>query len=136
MFGAIGHVITLQRLHDTLACFRAHLVPGGVAVVQPYLTPGAIPPLGFREYCFEAGGLKVRRTRFAELDGRHQRVAYHYVIDGPDGTREADEVIEWGLFTGDEMMAAFSAVGLAATFDPSGWSDPTGRGIYIALAPA
>jgi hypothetical protein len=34
------------------------------------------------------------------------------------------------------LPAAFSAVGLAATFDPSGWSDPTGRGIYIALAPA
>jgi SAM-dependent methyltransferase len=136
MFGAIGHVVTLPRLHDTLACFRAHLVPGGVAVVQPYLTPDAIPPLGTREYCFEAGDLKVRRTRHAELDGRHHRVSYHYAIEGPDGMREAVEDIEWGVFTVDEMLAAFSAVGLAATYDPSRWSDATGRGIYIALAPA
>jgi SAM-dependent methyltransferase len=136
MFSAIGHVVTLPRLRDTLACMRAHLAPGGVAVVQPYLTPDAIPKLGTREYCFESGDLKVRRTRFAELDGRCHRVSYHYNIEGPDGMREADEVEEWGLFTRDEMLATFSAVGLAATYDPSGWSDATGRGIYIALAPA
>jgi len=136
MFSAIGHVVTLPRLRDTLACMRAHLAPGGVAVVQPYLTPDAIPTLGTREYCFESGDLKVRRTRYAELDGRCHRVSYHYTIEGPDGTREADEVEEWGLFTRDEMLATFSAVGLAATYDPSGWSDATGRGIYIALAPA
>ncbi len=136
MFSAIGHVVTLPRLHDTLGCFRAHLVPGGVAVVQPYLTLDAIPALGTREYSFESGDLKVLRTRYAELDGRCHRVSYHYSIKGPDGTREADEVMEWGVFTIDEMLAAFSAVGLAATYDPTGWSDATGRGIYTALAPA
>jgi len=136
MFGAIGHVVTLPRLHDTLACLRAHLAPGGVAVVQPYLTPDAVPTLGTREYSFESGDVKVRRTRHSELDGRYYRACYHYTIEGPDGTREVDEVDEWGLFTVDEMLAAFSAVGLAATYDPSGWSEASGRGIYIAWAPA
>ena len=135
MFGAIGHVVTLPRLHATLACLRAHLAPGGVAVVQPYLTPDAVPPLGTREYSFESGDLKVRRTRHSELDGRYYRACYHYTIEGPNGAREVDEVDEWGLFTVDEMLAAFSAVGLAATYDPSGWSEASGRGIYIALAP-
>src|SRR5262249_17458038 len=133
MSGSIAHVVTLPRLHEALACLRDHLAPSGVAVVQPYRTPDAIQ-VGTREYTFESGDLRIKRTRRSERDGQRHLVHYHYTIEGPDGTREADEIDEWGLFTVDEMLAAFSAVGLAATYDPS-WSDPAGRGVYVASAP-
>ena len=42
------------------------------------------------------------------------------------------EVQEVGLFTAEEMQAAFSAVGLTAAFDARG----PGRGVYVASAPA
>jgi SAM-dependent methyltransferase len=130
MSGAIAHTITAPRLREALACLRDHLAPGGVAVVQPYLTPDRVK-VGTGEYTVESGDVRVKRTRLSERDGRYQRVHYHYVIEGPDGTREAEEVDEWGLFTVDEMLASFSAVGLAATYDPS-WSDPAGDGVYVA----
>ena len=133
MSGSIAHTVTLPRLREALACLRDHLAPGGVAVVQPYLTPDAVPPAGTREYTVESGDLRITRTRRSEIDGQRHWVYYHYVVEGPDGTREADEVDEWGLFTVDEMRAAFSDVGLAATYDPS-WSDAAGDGVYIALA--
>jgi hypothetical protein len=99
--------------------------------------PGASDRIkvGTAEYTVESGDLRVKRTRLSERDGQCQRVYYHYTIEGPDGTREADELDEWGLFTVEEMLAAFSAVGLAATYDPS-WRDPAGDGVYVASVPA
>lgn len=134
MFGAIAHSVTMPRLRETLACLRDHLAPGGIAVVQPYRTPGAVQP-GVREYTVAAGDLQITRTRRSELDGQRYLVHYHYTVEGPDGTREADEIDEWGLFTVDEMLAAFTAVGLAVTYDAS-WADPAGIGIYLASVPA
>jgi len=134
MSGSIAHTVTMPRMREALACLRDHLVPGGVAIVQPYLTPDRVK-VGTAEYTVESGDLRVKRTRLSERDGQCQRVYYHYTIEGPDGTREADEVDVWGLFTVDEMLAAFSAVGLAATYDPS-WSDPAGDGVYVASVPA
>jgi len=133
MSGSIAHTVTRPRLHDALACLRDHLAPGGVAIVQPYLTPDAVPPAGTREYTVESGDLRVTRTRRSTIEGQRHWVYYHYAVEGPDGTREAEEIDEWGLFTIDEMLAAFSAVGLAATYDPT-WSDAAGDGVYVASA--
>lgn len=134
MSGSIGHVVTVPRLREALACMRNHLAPGGVVVVLPYRTPGAVQ-VGTAEYTVESGDLRVTRTRCSEIDGHHQRVYIHYTVEGPDGTREADEVHDFGLFTVDEILAAFSSIGLAATFDPS-WHDIGNLGVYVASAPA
>jgi hypothetical protein len=39
------------------------------------------------------------------------------------------------MLTADEMLTAFSAVGLAVPHDPS-WSDPSGLGVYLGSVPA
>ena len=135
LFGAIAHAVTVPRLRDTLACMRDHLTPGGVAIVQPYLTPDEIPA-GTGEYTVESGDLRVKRTRRSERDGQRQRLSFHFTVEGPDGTQELDEIHEFGLFTIDEMLAAFSAVGLTATYDTGSLDAPGGRGFYVATAPA
>lgn len=134
MSASIAYTVTLPRLCDALACIRDHLEPGGVAVIQPYLTPDAVPPVGTREYTFESGEFRVRRIRRSEIQGRRHLVHFHYVIEGPGPTREVDEIDDFGLFTVDEMLGAFASVGLAATYDAS-WSEASGDGVYIATAP-
>ncbi len=131
LFGSIGYVVTLPRLREALACLRDHLVPGGVAVVEPFLTPDAFRPGTTGTHTVEADGLRVTRTHRSECTGQRCRLYFHDTIEGPDGTRQSSEVHELGLFTVDEMLAAFSAVGLAVTYDPHG---PIGRGVYVASA--
>jgi SAM-dependent methyltransferase len=135
LFGAIAHAVTVPRLRDTLACMRDHLAPGGVAIVEPYLTPDELR-VGTGEYTVESGDVRVKRTRRSERDGQRQRLYFHFTVEGPDGTQELDEDHDLGLFTIDETLAAFSAVGLAATYDPGGPSKQGGRGFYVASAPA
>jgi ubiquinone/menaquinone biosynthesis C-methylase UbiE len=134
MSASIAYTVTIPRLREAMACMRDHLEPGGVALVQPYLTPDAVPPLGTREYTVEYGDVRIKRIRRSEIDGRRHLTHFHYIIEGPGGTREVDEVDDFGLFTIDEMLASFSAVGLAATYDPS-WSETSGDGLYVASAP-
>jgi SAM-dependent methyltransferase len=135
MFGAIAHALTVPRLRDALACMRDHLAPGGVAIVQPYLTPDELR-VGTGEYTIESGDVRVKRTRHSELDSERQRLSFHFAIEDSGGTQELNEVHDLGLFTVDETLAAFSAVGLAATFDPGHPVAHGGRGFYIASAPA
>ena len=135
LFGAIAHAGTVPRLRDTLACMRDHLVPGGIAVVQPYLTPDELQ-VGTAEYTVESGNLRVMRTRRSERDGHRQRLYFHYTVEGPDGTQELDEAHDLALFTVEETLGAFFAVGLAATYDPGSPDELGGKGFYVASAPA
>jgi ubiquinone/menaquinone biosynthesis C-methylase UbiE len=135
MSASIAYTVTLPRLREALACMRDHLEPGGITVVQPYLTPDAVPPVGMREYTFESGDYRVKRIRRSKIEGRRHLVHFHYTIEGPGGTRVAEEIDDFGLFTVDEMLAAFADVGLEATYDPT-WSEVSGDGVYVASRPA
>jgi hypothetical protein len=114
-----------------LACVRDHLVPRRLAIGDPLLTPEGDGPGAMDTHAVEGDGLRVTRTRRAERDGPRCRLSFHDIIEGPDGTRQSTEVHELGLFTIDEMLAAFSAVELAVAYDPRG---PIGRGVYVASA--
>lgn len=129
LFGSIGYAVTLSRLHEALACLRDHAVPGGVVVVEPFLTPEEFAAGRTGSHTVEAGGLRVTRSHRAERDGRRCRLHFEYTIHGPEGTRRSAEVHELGLFTIDDMLGSFSTAGLAVSYDPRG---PSGRGVYVA----
>lgn len=129
LFSSIGYVRTQDRLIMALRRFEEHLAPGGVVIVEPWFEPGALQH-GFRtEHSAQVEALRITRRGVNEIDGRISRIRFEYEIVGPDGVRRATEVHELGLFTSDEMLAAFTAAGLPAHHDPAGL---TGRGLYVA----
>ncbi len=133
LFSSIGYLVTLERVRRAFECFRRHLGPGGVALVEPWFPPGGLT-VGrvTRQTGTYPGGL-VERVSRTEVEGRVSRLCFDYRIEAPDGVRLASEIHELGLFTADEMRAAFEAAGLAARFDPVGL---TGRGLWIAHSAA
>ena len=40
LFSSIGYLRTLDRVGAAFDCFREHLVPGGVLLVEPWMPPG------------------------------------------------------------------------------------------------
>ncbi len=129
LFSSIGYVRTIERARAALACFRGHLAPGGVIVVEPWFPPGVLDPARVTTNIGEGKGVRVTRVGRVEVDGRISRLLFDYEIRDASGTHHASEVHELGLFTTAELLEAFRGAGLGADYDPQG---PTGRGLYVA----
>jgi SAM-dependent methyltransferase len=129
LFSSIGYVRTLDGVRQVLACFREHLAPAGVIVVEPWFAPGVLQDGYASSNVADHAGVHVERRGRTEIAGRVSRLQFDYDITDAHGTRHASEVHELGLFTPDEMRAAFEATGLAVEHDPVGL---IGRGLYVA----
>jgi hypothetical protein len=100
--------------------------------VEPWFAPGVLEHGRVMRNDAEAGGVHVTRVSRLEIDGRISRLHFDYEINDRSGTRRTSEIHELGLFTPDEMTAAFRDAGLDAEYDPAG---PSGRGAYLARRP-
>jgi SAM-dependent methyltransferase len=129
LFSSIGYLVTLDRVTSALECFRRHLAPRGVVVVEPWFPPGVLDTARVDRLSGSSGDTHVIRTSRVDVQGRVSRLLFDYELDGPGGKQHASEVHELGLFTQEEMGRAFEAAGLHATFDPAGLS---GRGLWTA----
>lgn len=129
LFSSIGYMKTLARVTGALRCFREHLVPGGVVVVEPWFPPGGLDPARVATNVGEANGIRVSRTSRVVIDGRVSRLLFDYEITDAAGIRHASEVHELGQFTTEEQVDAFHEAGLDVEHDPKGLMD---RGLFVA----
>jgi len=133
LFSSIGYLMTLEALEAALAAMTRHLEPGGVLVVEPWLSPEAvrIPHVG--AVFVDEPELKIARVNTIEVDGRRSSFDFHYVVGTPAGVEHFVEHHELALFTHEEQLAAFRAAGLEVEHDEEGLM---GRSLYIGLKPA
>ncbi len=133
LFSSIAYLKTLDRVRSALRCFREHLAPGGVVVVEPWLPPGKLDLGRVVRNTVEGEGVQVTRVSRVEVDGPLCRLRFDYEITDGTSTRRASEVHELGLFTPAEMLDAFRSAGLDAEHDPIGLTD---RGLFVARTAA
>jgi SAM-dependent methyltransferase len=129
LFSSIGYLRTLDRVEAAFSCFREHVSPGGMIVVEPWFEPGILDPARLARNAGEAGGVRVTRLARVEVDGRISRLLFDYEIRDGTSTRRASEVHELGLFTTEELVEAFRNAGLDVEYDAKGL---TGRGLFVA----
>jgi SAM-dependent methyltransferase len=129
LFSSIGYVRTLDRVGQALACFREHVAADGVIVVEPWFPPGVLQDGYVASNVGEGDGVRVERSSRTEVQGRLSRLHFDYDILDHGRSYHASEIHELGLFTRDEMRAAFEANGLAADYDEQGL---IGRGLFVA----
>jgi SAM-dependent methyltransferase len=133
LFSSIAYLRTLDRVGRALACFRRHLAPGGVILVEPWFAPGVLDPARVSRDTGEANGVRVTRVSRVEVEGRVSRLLFDYEVTDTTGTRRLSEIHELGLFTTPELLEAFRSAGLEADHDPKGLTD---RGLYVARVAA
>ncbi len=129
LFSSIGYLMTLDRVTRALTCFRDHLTPGGIVIVEPWFGPGGLDPNRVSKSTGEKDGIHVTRSSRVAVDGRVSRLFFDYEITDSSGTRAVSETHELGLFTTSELLDAFRQAGLDTTFDPRGLTD---RGLVVA----
>ena len=132
LFSAIGYVRTVDRLDRAVQTMARHLVPGGVLVVEPWLSPDQYRPGRVHATFVDEPALKIARMNASRVEGRVSVLDFHYLVGRPDGVESFAERHELGLFTGEQYLASFQSAGLETTHDPIGLSD---RGLYVGVLP-
>jgi SAM-dependent methyltransferase len=132
VFSSIGYVKTVENLERAVTSMANHLEPGGVLVVEPWLTPDVWEDGHLGAVFVDEPELKIARVNLAEREGRLSRFVFHYLVLTSEGVERFEEPHELGLFTHDEYLTAFRAVGLDVDHDPEGLM---GRGLYVGCAP-
>lgn len=134
LFSSIGYVQTVERLDRTLRAFARHTVPGGVVVVESWMTPDNWHPGYLHALLVDEPDLKVARLSRSLRDGILSIMEMHHLVVTAEGAHSFVERHEMGLFTPEQYRASFERAGLTVTFDPDGGL--AGRGVYVGVRPA
>ena len=130
LFSAIGYVRSEAELRRTLRTFSRHLREGGVAIVEPWLTPGTFRSGEVRVSVQRSRAGPLVRMNSAEMRGGRSILTMHYLVGEGGVVRHWSEVHNMGLFSRATMEAAFRAAGLRARYLRRGLMP--GRGLYVA----
>lgn len=133
LFSAIGYVRTVERLNSTLACFAAHTQPGGVVIVEPWLSAEMYKPGTVHGLFIDEPDFKLARINTSRVDGMLSVMDLHHLVGTPDGVEHFVEHLELAMFTDEQYAEAFQRAGLRLTHDPDGL---TGRGLFIGVRSA
>jgi ubiquinone/menaquinone biosynthesis C-methylase UbiE len=137
LFSGIGYMQTVADLHGAVATMAAHLEPGGVLVVEPWLWPSQIEtPERIRVHVAEAPGVVVARTARWRNPATWReegisRMEFTYLVTTAEGSEVRSEQHDMGLFTPEQYVGALAAAGLDTEFDPVG---PMARGLAIGVS--
>ena len=123
---------TIEDLEKAIATMAQHLVPGGVLIIEPWLTPDVWKAGSVHGMFIDDPDLKIARVNTSLTRGRLSLFDLHHLIGTPKETFHFVEHHEMGLYSEEEMTTAFETASLETTFDPEGI---TGRGIYIGVQP-
>ena len=129
LFSSIGYV---PDLASAVARLAAHVAPGGVLVVEPWLTPDMLVPGHVGLLTAESDTVTVARMSTIHVEGRESVMEFQYLIGRSGAIEHRTERHRTWLWTEAEYAAAFTAAGLEATLDEQGLM---GRGLWIATAP-
>jgi len=130
LFGSIAYMPTPEDLLHALVNMAGHLAPGGVLIVEPFLTPDRFDPLHLaRPMIAETDDLSVVRMNGHHVAGTRAVLDMHYLVARPGTVEHLVEEHSVSLFTLDDFGASFAAAGLTADHDPEGLM---GRGLWIA----
>lgn len=131
LFGAVGHVYPEARLQAAISALARGLRPGGVLLVEPWLTPEQIDPRGraavgtWQDPDDEEAGCRAIVSR---TDGAFAVLDTSWVIARRGAPIERfDEQLRLRLYANAELAAAFAAVGLTARLAEFGRS-----GLWVA----
>ena len=132
LFSSIGYTMSPERLDRAVRAMACHLHPGGVLVVEPWITPDAWVGDGTDSVdVVEQRGAKLVRVISSRRNGDETVLHMHYVRAADGEIESEDERHYLGLFPRERYLQAFTSAGLTVR-----WHDPglRGRGLIVGLA--
>jgi SAM-dependent methyltransferase len=120
LFSSIGYARTPEDLDRALASMTRHLAPGGVLVVDAWLTSEGWTDGHVGADAATEPGRAVARTSRSWRMGRTSVLDMTWVVTTPAGTDTFAERHELGLFSTDETRASLEGTGLVDVVEMTG----------------
>jgi dTDP-3-amino-3,6-dideoxy-alpha-D-glucopyranose N,N-dimethyltransferase len=133
LFSTIGYARSRADLDRIVANLARHTTPGGVVVVEPWLTPERFRVGLVHHLVVEKDGTTVIRMNSSARRGRRSLFDFHHLVGARGSVRHFVEPHDLGLFDAREMRAAFRGAGLELRVYRRGLS--SGRGLYVGRRP-
>jgi SAM-dependent methyltransferase len=133
LFGSIGYAKTLPGLRKAVRCMADHLRPGGVLVVEPWVTPGRFVTGRLVFDRVDDRELKVARMYITKRRGTLSVFDSRYIVATNAGIVHFTERQELGLFTDEQCRKAFQDAGLEVV---ATGPDLFGYGLYVCIRDA
>lgn len=132
LFSAIGHVVTEEGLRAAVNAMAAHVRPGGLVVIEPFIDPSEYRPghVGVEEG--QDGDMHVVRVSYSKRTGNVLELTMHHYISAASSVAVMDPLrFDIAMFTDQQLRGAMESAGLEVFHDPDGLM---GRGLYLGRA--
>jgi len=130
LFSSIGYMHGEERLRAALTCFAGALEPGGVVVIEPWLTRDEFVVGTPSLYTWEDNDLKIARACVVRADGPLSILEFHWMVARRgEGVERFCERHELWMFSRRQFLDAMTAAGFQARHHTVGLTDS--RGLYV-----
>lgn len=133
LFSAIAYARSKADLRRVIRNLARHTAPGGVVVVEPFITPQMYRGGRIHTVVRSEGATTVARMNGSRRRGDRVIFDFHHLIGRDGATRHFVESHDCGLFDEPTMLDGFRGAGLVVRHFRRGLS--TGRGLYVGLRP-
>jgi ubiquinone/menaquinone biosynthesis C-methylase UbiE len=132
LFSAIGHLETIPDVRRAFANFARHLNPGGVVLVEPWLSPSEFRPGAMQLRTHEGPQVTMVRLASSSRKANRSTVHYHFLVGKPGSeVRHYEETDVKLLLTRAKLLALMRNAGLSSRFLMPGLS--RGRGLLVGV---
>jgi ubiquinone/menaquinone biosynthesis C-methylase UbiE len=131
LFSSIGYVKTYTNLRKTVDSFSRHLKPGGVLIIEPFISGdkfySGVPFAGL----VDEPDIKICRMSVTKRRGNTAILDFHFFIATPKGIERFRDKHELGLFDNDKILNILRSHGFSAKYLRRGLMED--RGLFVAV---
>ena len=131
LFSAIGHLLTYENLNKTLRCFSRHLKKGGVAIIEPFVSPKAFTTGTPHSLYINEPNLKLVRMNVSKRKNGIALLDFHFLIADKKEVKYYLEKEKLALYEEKKVLQLMKNNGFKSRFTNNGLMK--NRGIFIGV---
>ena len=131
LFSSIAYLHGPERLTEAAQCFARALRPGGVCVVEPFVSPTGFYDGRPNLDTYDSPDLKLARAAVPRREGTRAVIDFNWLVVPRGGPIEHfTDHHELELFDAEQSLAIFRQAGFDVRYDKEGLTK--GRGLIVA----
>lgn len=132
LFSSIGYVKTYANLEKTIRNFARHLKPGGVVIIEPWISKEKFRVGAPYLQTYDSKDLKIARASVSKKRGDISIIDFHFLVaERSQAVRHFSDRHELGMFDKNKVLKIMRAAGLEAKMVKSNFKSR--RGLYVGI---